>query len=54
MVRYFSYGHAAKISLIKYKVVQVSKKKQHTIPAKVLPNDSEALYGILYISVCHL
>ena len=43
MLRYFSYGHAAKIFLIKYKVVQASQKKQHTIPAEVLPNNSEAL-----------
>ena len=47
MLRYFSYGHAAKIFLIKYKVVQASQKKQHTIPAEVLPNDSEALFGCL-------
>ena len=47
MLRYFSYGHAAKIFLIKYKVVQASQKKQHTIPAEVLPNDSEALSGFL-------
>ena len=44
MLRYFSCGHAAKIFLIKYLVVQESqKKKQHAIPAEVLPNDSEAL-----------
>ena len=44
MLRYFSYGHAAKIFLIKYKVVQASQKKQHTIPAEVLPNDGKALF----------
>ena len=45
MLRYFSYGHAAKIFLIEYKVLQASqKKKQQTIPAEVLPNDSEALF----------
>ena len=44
MLRYFSYRYAAKIFLIKYDVVQASQKKQHTIPAEVLPNDSEALY----------
>ena len=48
MLRYFSYGHAAKIFLIKYKVVQASQKKQHTIPAEVLPNDSEALLLLGY------
>ena len=44
MLRYFSYRYAAKIFLIKYDVVQASQKKQHTIPAEVLPNDSEALF----------
>ena len=45
MLRYFSYRYAAKIFLIKYDVVQASQKKQHTIPAEVLPNDSEALFN---------
>ena len=48
MLQYFSYGHAAKIFLIKYKVLQAFQKKQHTIPFEFLPNDSEALLLLGY------